>query len=392
VLRKYLETYVSILAARPVQEQLRLTLVDGFAGGGAYVHPDSGARLPGSPLIMAEAMAAAEAAAKKARRKDFLLNVEYVFIEKEQPTIEFLTRELRESKAAFEQMDRIEILRGTFSEYLDRVLLRVEQRGRSRRVIFLLDQYGFSDVRMADLRRIFKRLPNAEVILTIAIDWLIDHWTDKANYDKILADLGVNLSPTFAREVKEAFPNDWRPVIQNTLYREFRSNSGAGYYTPFFIHSADAHRAYWLLHYSGHSKARDVMMQLHWKLENHFQHFGQPGLGMLGFDPRRRVDDPPQLLLQYQFDASAKALTRETLLGQIPPRIDRQGIRFADFFKTVVNETPATKEMLALNIRDLALEKELEIWTSGGKRRQNGVQISDDDVIRRPQQRVFLRR
>jgi hypothetical protein len=56
--------------------------------------------------------------------------------------------------------------------------------------------------------------------------------------------------------------------------------------------------------------ARDVMVQLHWELENHFQHFGQPGFGMLGFDPRRKVDGPPQLLLPYDFDESAKALTR----------------------------------------------------------------------------------
>lgn len=233
-------------------------------------------------------------------------------------------------------------------------------------------------------------MPNAEVILTIATDWLIDHWTDKANYDQILSDLGLSLSSTFARKVKEAHPNDWRPLIQNTLYHEFRSNSGAGYYTPFFIHSADAHRAYWLLHYSGHSKARDVMMQLHWELENHFQHFGRPGLGMLGFDPRRRVEESLQLNFPYDFDASAHALTRQTLLEQIPRRIDPHGIRFADFFEAVVNETTATKAMLASTISDLTLDKELEIWTADGKRRQNGVQLSDDDIIQRCRQRILF--
>ncbi len=192
VLKEYLEKYVSILASRPVQEQLRLTLVDGFAGGGAYLHPDSGERIPGSPLIMTQAMATAAVAAQEARRKEFFLNVEYIFIEKEQPTIDFLQQELRDSKAAYEQMERIHLLPGCFSHHLEDILTRVEQRSRSRRVIFVLDQYGFSDVRMADLRRIFNRLPNAEVILTIAIDWLIDHWTEKANYDKILANLGIN--------------------------------------------------------------------------------------------------------------------------------------------------------------------------------------------------------
>jgi hypothetical protein len=48
--------------------------------------------------------------------------------------------------------------------------------------------------------------------------------------------------------------------------------------------------------------------------------------------------------------------------------------------------------MLASNITALTLEKELEIWTSEGKRRRNGVQINDDDIILRPQQKILLLR
>lgn len=390
VLKKYLEKYVSILAARPEQDELRLTLVDGFAGGGAYLHPESEERLPGSPLIMVQAMAAAEAAAKQLRRKDFFLNVEYIFVEKLKPTIEFLGRELRESEAAFGQMDRISLLAGSFSQHLDAILSRVEQRSRSGRVIFVLDQYGFSDVRMADLRRIFKRLPNAEVILTIAIDWLIDHWTEKANYDRILADLEINLTPGFAREIKQAFPNDWRSMIQNKLHGELRSKCGAGYYTPFFIHSTDSHRAYWLLHYSGHSKARDVMMRLHWEVENHFQHFGRAGFGMLGYDPRQCESDDSQLKLPFAFDGSALERTRQALLSEIPRLILPQGRSFSDFFDAVVNDTPATKKMLGDCIRELTLEKELEVRASDGRVRRNGVQIQDDDIILRPRQQLLI--
>ena len=60
VLRRYLERYVAVLASRIVQDRLRLTLIDGFCGGGAYLHPDTNERLPGSPIIMLEAMQAAE--------------------------------------------------------------------------------------------------------------------------------------------------------------------------------------------------------------------------------------------------------------------------------------------------------------------------------------------
>lgn len=394
VLRAYLEKYVAILAGRPVQEQLRLTLVDGFAGGGVYRHPDSGERIPGSPLIMLEAMCAAEAAAKESRLKGFCLDVEYFFIEKIPLTVDYLRNELHEDKCARTRADRIQVLPGCFSEHLDSILSRIEQRGRSRRVIFVLDQYGFSDVRMADLRTIFHRLPKAEVILTIAIDWLIDHWTNSARYDQILTGLGIELPASIITKVKQGQPTEWREVIQHLLHRELYRQSGATYYTPFFVFSPEAHRAYWLLHLSGHSKARDVMMQLHWELENHFQHFGQAGFCMLGYDPRKDLERLGYRKLPFGFDSFAEEATRLALMEQLPQRIASRsdGIRFDTFFSEVVNETPATKHMIANGISALTLEKELEVRTSDGKLRRNGVQIQDEDIILRPRQRLWFPR
>lgn len=393
ILKAYLEKYVKILTVNLAQERLRLTLVDGFAGGGVYRHAETKDRMPGSPLIMLDAMSAAEKAAREAReKKEFLLDVEYFFIEKLNPTIEFLQQELRDTKEAREQRDRIQILPGCFSEHLDEILRRVEQRGRSRRVIFVLDQYGYSDVRMSDLRTIFRRLPNAEVILTVAIDWLIAHWTESEQYDTILSNLGLNLRSDFITHVKDADPTDWRPVIQYSLHDQFHRNSGALHYTPFFIHSVESHRAYWLLHFSGHSRARDAMAQLHWELKNHFQHFGQPGFSMLGYDPRRDYGELGYQTLSFGFDSFAAENTRQALLAELPRRIamENNEISFRMFFKRVVNETPATKEMLANAIRELTLEKQLEVRTKDGSLRRNGVQIDDDDVIVRPKQMLLL--
>jgi len=41
IIHAYVAKYISILAANPAQRQLRLTLVDGFAGGGLYLREDS---------------------------------------------------------------------------------------------------------------------------------------------------------------------------------------------------------------------------------------------------------------------------------------------------------------------------------------------------------------
>jgi len=392
ILKEYLEKYVRILTVNLAQEQLKLTLVDAFAGGGVYRHPETKDRIPGSPLIMLEAMHAAEEAANNAREKQFKLDVEYFFIEKLEPTVEFLRQELGESKEARDHQDQIQVLPGCFSQHLDAILRRVEQRGRSRRVIFVLDQYGYSDVRMSDLRTIFKRLPNAEVILTVAIDWLIDHWTEREEYNTILSNLGLDLRSDFITRMKDENPTDWRPVVQYSLHDQFHRNSGALHYTPFFIHSVESHRAYWLLHFSGHSRARDAMTQLHWELENHFQHFGQPGFCMLGHDPRRDYEHLGYQKLSFGFDSFAAEDTRQALLAELPRRIamENDEVSFLAFFKRVVNETPATKNMLANGIRELTLEKELEVRTKDGSLRRSGVQINDDDIIVRPRQKLLL--
>ena len=47
VLRGYLERYVSVLTVKPAQETLRLTLVDGFAGGGRYLDSRTKEERPG---------------------------------------------------------------------------------------------------------------------------------------------------------------------------------------------------------------------------------------------------------------------------------------------------------------------------------------------------------
>ena len=55
VLRAYLVNYLRILAQHPKSEGIRVTLVDGFAGGGQYRSP-TGSVVGGSPLVVLEAL------------------------------------------------------------------------------------------------------------------------------------------------------------------------------------------------------------------------------------------------------------------------------------------------------------------------------------------------
>lgn len=60
VLRAYLINYLRILAQNPRSEGIKVTLVDGFAGGGLY-QTLAGDTVGGSPLVLLEALHEARA-------------------------------------------------------------------------------------------------------------------------------------------------------------------------------------------------------------------------------------------------------------------------------------------------------------------------------------------
>ena len=391
VLSSYLRKYVSVLAGRVEQEQLVLTLVDGFSGGGTYLHPDTNEIIFGSPLLMLDAMKQAEAFEQSRRTKNFRIRAEYYFIDKNPAASSCLASSIGEIEIPDAHRTNTHVLTGKFSDHLDSIINKIDSRSRSKRVIFLLDQYGYSDVQMSDIQLIFQKLPNAEVILTLVIDWLVDFISDHANTKRILTNM--SLDAELLTRIKQDNPNTWREKIQLLLSKQFFASSGATCYTPFFIHSVESHRAYWLLHFSGHSKARDVMTELHWEFENHFQHFGGSGFGMLGFDPRK-VHEESIRTLPFDFDMSAKGETHEALLAEIPSKVAAiaNEIQFGHFFDSYVNDTPATKQMFEKCIQILTKDRELKIKSAKGKTRKPGVKLKDDDIIVVPRQKVLFAR
>src|SRR5271169_6106421 len=95
ILRRYIERYIEIVTATSSQEQLNITFVDGYAGGGRYAAGRE--TVAGSPLIFLEAVAAAEAKLKAARSKGFRINATYIFVDQNPAHIEFLRAEIQGS-------------------------------------------------------------------------------------------------------------------------------------------------------------------------------------------------------------------------------------------------------------------------------------------------------
>lgn len=394
VLRSYLERYVSVLTANPRQDQLRLTLVDGFAGGGKYLDSRTKEDRPGSPLIMLEAMEQAAEEAQKGRKKPFHLDVQYIFVEKDPEALTYLRQVLSDSRFGKLLGERVQLIQGEFAAKAPEITDFVKKQGRANRAIYVLDQFGYSDVPLPTIRSILSTLENAEVILTFATDFLIDYLSENEQTQKILENVGIKLPAKTIATAKEA--RDWRRTIQFALHREIPERTGARFYTPFFIRSEDAHRDFWLIHLSGHFRARDVMVGLHWEESTSFAHYGRSGLRMLGYDQQNDVDWTHQRMLPgFFFDETALASSQDELAEQLPERLFgiRDGVAFNDLFANLTNECPVTAEIMRGVLGDLARSGVIQVRDkTGTQTRRVGVQHGSDIIIPSRQKRLFTKR
>lgn len=381
MLRQYVATYVDVLMSNPRREVLKITLVDGFSGGGEYKR--NGVIVPGSPLIVLNELAAAQLRIDAQRTKPAKIDADFVFVERDRANFEYLQDALARSPHQPMLADRIHLRRTSFEEALPGIITHISSRGRADRAIFFLDQFGYSSVSLQCVRQILDGLANPEIIITFNVDWLIDYLSTDETFLKAVKPVELTLTDV-QQLLNQKNQRDARWLIQNMLYTHFVEKTGAPYYTPFFIKSNESHRSYWLIHISKHPTARDEMAALHWRLQNHFVHHGRAGLRMLGFDPGKSQDQQP---FDFVFDDDAKARSTNSLMQELPEQVFgayKQGAApptLLQLFDGVCNQTPATKRLLADAIITLREQKEFEILTSDGRSRPRTNTIDDDDRI-----------
>ena len=396
ILREYVEEYVRVLTSDPRIDRLVLNLVDGFAGGGLYV--DQAAPTithPGSPQILMDAVSRAEAAANATRRKAFHIDARYFFVDSAPTAISCLRRVLSSRPTWHSESGRVQVIEGAFDAELNTIIATIRRRGRAGRSIFVLDQYGYTAAPVTLLARIARALPNAEIFLTLAVGWIVAYLADLKT---AAAKLGISeaIVDSLTGYGDEGVPLDdpeARPTfrtLQILLKDVFATHVGTAFYTPFFIVSRDSNRAYWFLHLANSSRAHDVVKNLHWKVENHFQHFGGAGLDMLGYDPDQDPDVTRQLA--FHFDDPARVRTRQALREAVSVRIARDfadGVRFDQLFAAICNETPATKAMLGETVTTLCGDGDLEKHGGVGEARAPTTKPKDDDIVRVARQRTW---
>ncbi len=396
ILRAYLVSYIQTLTTSPRQDEFRLTLVDGFAGGGIYRHEKTGEEILGSPLIMLEAAKEAEFIINQQRQKKIHFDITYFFIESNKQAEAHLRHELTLRGYGSSLNDTIFLICDKFHNQSDKIIDFVKKKSpRSTKTIFLLDQYGYTDVPTDLLNTLVFSLSGSEIILTFAVDSFLnfagDHPITKRGLERIgLSDL---LNGRSFDEIKRS-DKKWRLFIQSCLYKELVDASGARFYTPFFIRSTNGHGDYWLLHFSQRARARDVMTRIHWEKNNYFIHYGGAGLNMfqmLGYIPEKDSQYTGQMDLGFCFDDLAKTSSINALSEQIPHLIypDPEGMSFGELFASTCNSSPASAAVYREALGVLLQHKEIEIFGQDGAERRSANRIHDNDQIIPPKQRTF---
>lgn len=123
LLESYLKDYFPTLVSSYQQEELKLTIIDGFAGGGEYHHKDSGDLLLGSPFICLKATEEAEALINTdSRFKKVKFNVDYFFVEKDKRAANYL----RDCMKKYDYQSRlgmdINIIEGDFNDHANSII------------------------------------------------------------------------------------------------------------------------------------------------------------------------------------------------------------------------------------------------------------------------------
>lgn len=387
----YIAAYIRTLTKSHLTRRLKLTLVDGFCGGGRYALGD--AEVDGSPLRMLAAVERAQVELDAARARGLQIDAEFVFVDANPDHVDFLREVLRQRGYGSRIGQDIHIYADRFEDVSDDVIRRIQAKGRAHRSLFFLDQYGWSAVTFATIRRIMSSLQNPEVILT----FMVDHLVNLLN-DRMIDTPGLNAIDLTRDDVQTMLQmkeqRGWKRLIQNTLYEHIQRNTGAEYYSPFFIHpEGGSNRDYWLLHLSRHHQAREEMGKIHWELENTFEHFGRAGFNSLGFVPGGDVRDG---MLDFGFNDDARTRSEDAVVDQLARLLHSRESAGAEpltkklLFSANCNETPVVSSIVDTSLATLREAKDVRIISPDGAVRRSAMQFGWNDRVELVKQPDFF--
>ncbi len=384
VFRAYLRRYLDILTQPRQRRELKLTIIDGFAGGGYFTF--RGEEVSGSPLMILEELESAEIRVNEGRPNPVIFNIRTHFIDDNNNNLSALRNYLWTQGYGARIGSDINLHHGKIESKIDHIRSDVSLLSpRSGRSIFLLDQTGYTSVELSMVRSLLDEFDRSEVIMTWAIDWLIDFLNAGSDFAK--AALGAGIDQSALQELLELKGQKGaRYLIQNRLAQHLKAQLGNPYFTVIFVKPAESGRALWLVHASNHPAARNAMACTHWEVANASISHGPDGLGILGFT----ANDVSSLPLPLDFDSSALQRVKAGLKQDLPPTIletfGHNPVSYREIQRKVLNAgVMGTFEQFGEVVHSAAEDREIKILTSSGRDKRSGAKLNADDQILIPE-------
>lgn len=250
---------------------------------------------------------------------------------------------------------------------------------RYKSLIFNIDQYGTSDVKLSTIQDIMRIVPSTEIFYTFAIQALLTYLSQKdpIRLSSQLGHLGITADHL---DVPDSLVSrkEWLGSAEKLVFDTLQGC--APFVSPFSIRNPNGWR-YWMMHLANNYRARQVYNDL---LHNNgeLDHFGRSGLRMLSYNPETEGR-------LYLFQENDRKAAREDLLNDIPRLVseERDGMTMSAFYEAAYSATPAHKN----DIHSAIFESdELEVLTPDGGLRRRSRTISIADHIRlKPQRTLF---
>jgi three-Cys-motif partner protein len=380
----YLRRYIGVHQRMP---SMKLTLVDGFAGGGLY--SDGAGTAYGSPLLLLQTVKEAEARLNLNRhgapRK---VDAQYHFVELKKSNFDYLKHTLHGEGHGGRIGRDIAMYQNDFEDVCTSIVSAARARKGGERALFLLDQYAYDDIKLSTVKHVLSQLQGAEVILTFNVDSLLAFLADTDQFHNITRRIGLEDYIDWGGYAKLKAQKRWREMIQRQIAYGVWKASGARFMTLFFVTPhGDTPWSYWLVHLSNAYKANDVMKAVHWEHGNSFGHSLEPGLFQVGYQANRDETVTGQKGFDFSTPAAFDTLLHKasvaTLQDQLPRMLYQRdaGIPFIDLMEGIANHTNATADIVRQSLHQHILTKDIQAFKADGGLRTKGSAIHRDDIL-----------
>ena len=379
ILKDYLTDWVFTLCGNSPGMKKKITIIDGFAGGGVYLKKgQQETRVPGSPILMIQAIEEGLQRVKLEKSKpEFELDWELKLVESDYDHLQCLQSSFREfGYDHYLDSGFVEFIHGEFSEKFDYCHDVVKTRKGSS--FFFIDPFGYTQFSTFQLQQIMK-IPNSEILLTFMIQFIerfLVNENSRQGFERTM-----NAEAYFLEaKADDLFRPEKQKYLRNETLRLLRTETGVKFLYAFSLLQTHSRAIYYLIHFANHQTAQQVVKTSLWKYNTADEFYGYSydvhGLAHL---PSKDAGQDTLFEIKNRNQGSCQ----ENLFDQLMPVIETsaRGISFLQLENYTMQENPADRNLYRSTLSQMVSNGDIEIFREN--RRTRSKDIKGTDIIRR---------